>query len=138
MEDGLLDTNVFIHAYANDRHTAECRRFLLALERGDVKAYMDPLVLHELSYALPRFVKQMTRAQVGEYLLMVLGWDSVGGEKEIMVDAVHRWQQSPSLAFVDAYLAAIAARRKCAVYTKNLAELRGQGVHVPEPLPLSS
>jgi predicted nucleic acid-binding protein len=135
MAEGLLDTNVFIHAHAHDSGSDECRRFLAALEQGHLRARLEPLVLHELSYALPHFVKQMTRTQVAEYLLMVLGWDGVQGDKDIMVDAVDRWGKSAGLSFVDAYLAALATQQGRPVYTKNVRELTGQGVSVPQPLP---
>ena len=133
--DGLLDTNVFIHAHARDALTAECRAFLAALERGHVGAVMDALVLHELSYALPHYVKQMTRASVAEYLLMVLSWPGVRGDKDILVETVMRWQAAPTLAFVDAYLATVAHQRGCPVFGKNVKDLAGQGVSVPTPLP---
>lgn len=132
MSDGLLDTNVFIHAHTTDSASEECRRFLASLERGRVRAQLEPLILHELSYALPHYVKQMTRQQIGEYLLMVLSWDGVEGD---MVDAVQRWQETSGLSFADAYLAALAAERSCSVYSKNVRELEAQGVTVPQPLP---
>lgn len=135
MTPGLLDTNIFIHAHASDALTADCRAFLGALERGSVSAVLEPLVLHELSYALPHYVKQMTREQVGEYLLMVLSWDGVLGDKDVMVETTLRWRSTPGLAFVDAYLATLAHQRRCPVYSKNIRELVAQGVHVPEPLP---
>ena len=136
MRDGLLDTNVFIHAHTTDSISEECRRFLAALERGRVQAHLEPLILHELSYALPHYVKQMTRQQVAEYLLMVLSWDGVQGDKAVMVDAVQRWQGTPGLSFVDAYLASLAAERSCPVYSKNVRELKAQGVTVPDSLPV--
>ena len=135
MPDGLLDTNVFIHAHARDSQTEECRRFLLALERGDLRAHLEPLILHELSYALPHYLKQVTREQIAEYLLMVLSWEGVQGNKDLMVDAVQRWRDAPRLSFADAHLAVLASRRQSPVFTKNVRELRGQGVSVPEPLP---
>jgi predicted nucleic acid-binding protein len=135
MSEGLLDTNVFVHAYANDSQTAECRGFLLALRDGRVRARLEPLVLHELSYSLPRYVKQMTRGQLANYFLAILEWDSIEGEKALMVDAVERWRDNPGLGFVDAYLAAIATTRRCPVFTKNVRDLVGQGAVVPEPLP---
>jgi hypothetical protein len=52
-----------------------------------------------------------------------------------MIDAVQRWRDTPGLAFVDAYLASRAAAESRPVYTKNVRELRGQGVDVPDPLP---
>lgn len=135
MTPGLLDTNVFIHAHASDRWTAECREFLNAVERGSVSVTIEPLVLHELSYALPHYVKQMTRDQVGEYLLMVLNWDGVQADKDLLVETVMRWRATPGLAFVDAYLASLAHQRNCPVYSKNVKELTAQGVDVPTHLP---
>lgn len=135
MTDGLLDTNVFIHAHASDGHTAECRRFLHAVEQGEVRAHLEPLILHELSYALPHYVKQMTRDEVAEYLLMVLTWKGIRGDMDALVDAVQRWRGTLGLSLADAYLAALAAARACVVYTKNVRELEAQGVTVPQPLP---
>jgi predicted nucleic acid-binding protein len=79
-EPGLLDTNVFIHAHTADAHAEECQRCLAALEIGKLRARLEPVILHELSYVLPRYLKQMTRQQVAEYLLMVLDWPGVEGE----------------------------------------------------------
>jgi hypothetical protein len=87
---------------------------------------------------LPRYVKQMNRQQVAAYLAMVLSWDGVQGDKGIMADAVQRWHDTPNLSFADAYLAALATERKCPVYSKNVRDLRGQGVAVPDRLPTGS
>jgi predicted nucleic acid-binding protein len=133
--DGLLDASIFIHAAAQDEHSDECRRFLIALEEDRASAWLEPLVLHELSYALPHYMKQLTRERLAAYLLSVLGWPGVRGEKDVMVDAVERWQQTPGLGFVDAFLAARAAERRSPVYTKNLRHFRSQGVSTPERLP---
>ena len=135
MAGGLPDTNVFIHAHTNDAFATECRGCLRALARGQVQAHLEPIILHELSYALPRYVKQMKREDVAAYLLMVLSWTGVQGEKDAMAEAVERWWQTPSVAFVDAYLATLAVRRGCPVYTKNVRDLQGQGIEVPQPLP---
>lgn len=132
---GLLDTNVFVHAYTHDAASEECRRFLASLERGEVEARLEPLVLHELSYVLPRYLEQMTRTDLADYLLMVLGWRGVRGEKDLMVDTVQRWRATPRLAFVDAYLATIAARDGRPVFTKNVREMADQGISVPQRLP---
>jgi predicted nucleic acid-binding protein len=133
--EGVLDTNVFLHAHAHDSAAQECQDFLAALEDGRVRAHLEPIVLHELTYVLPRFLKSMTRQQVAQYLLVVLTWDGVQGEKDLMASAVQRWRDTPGLSFVDAYLAALAIQRGCAVYTKNVRDLRGQGVEVPDTLP---
>jgi predicted nucleic acid-binding protein len=117
MSEGLLDTNVFVHAYTNDAHADECVRFLAGLESGRLRARLDPLVLHE------------------QYILMVLDWEGVEGEKAVMADAVERWRDTPGLGFVDAYLAAAATARQSPVFTKNIRDLADQGATVPDPLP---
>lgn len=131
----LLDTNVFIHAPTNDRWSEECAWFLDALRRGAAQAWLEPVVLHELTYVLPGYPKQLTRVDVANYLATLLTWPGVQGDKILLSDALSRWAGTPGLAFVDAYLASLAARRGCAIYTKNVRELAGQGVPVPETLP---
>jgi predicted nucleic acid-binding protein len=134
-EAGLVDTNTFVHAHAHDAYSEECRAFLAALEAGATQAQLEPIVLHELFCALPHYIKQMDRRQVAEYLLMVLTWPGIRGAKDVMVDAVERRRGSERLAFVDSYLAALAAQRQCPVYTKNIREFVGQGILVPPTLP---
>ena len=138
MREGLLDTNVFLHAQSTDEHSEECRRFLGALELGHRHARLEPLVLHELFYALRHYVKQMTREEIAEYLLMVLGWKGVRAETDLLVDTVERWRHTPRLAFVDAYLAARALRTQSPVFSKNVKELSAQGVDFPQPLPYAT
>ena len=135
MAEGYLDTNLFIHAHTHDPLSEECSRFLAALEEGRIEAVLEPVILHELSYALPRYLKQLTREDVAEYLLTVLSWDGVRGDKDVMADAVQRWRSTPGLGFADAYLAARAAIGGSPVYTKNVSDFTAQGVSVPEPLP---
>ena len=126
--EGLLDTNVVIHAFTSDEHAEECRAFLRALENDTVRARLEPLVLHELSYALPHYLKQLRRDrdELGRVLLMVLSWSGVIGDKAEMTDAVERWVATPGLSFTDAWLAALATRDEVAVYTKNVRELSGE------------
>ena len=135
MAEGFVDTNVFVHAQTYDQHAEECLRLLEGLRAGTVQAQIEPLVLHELSYALPHYRKEMGRAEIGEYLLAVLAWEGLTGDKGLLINAVERWRNTPGLAFVDAYLAARAARTESPVFTKNVAELRAQGITVPNPLP---
>ena len=135
---GVVDTNVFVHAHANDPLTAECQAFLSALAAGAVQAHLDPLVVHEMTYVLPRLVREITRADIAAYLLVVLDWPGIQGPLAVLRDAVRRWGRTPGLGFVDAYLAALAALRSSPVYTKNVRDLVGQGVPVPDPLPGSS
>lgn len=135
MPDGLVDTSVFLHAQTHDVHAEECVRFLEAVRQGRVHVRLEPLVLHELSYALPRYRRQMTRAQVAHYLLTIVGWQGFVCDTTVLTGAVERWRDTPGLAFVDAYLSAIAARDGCPVYTKYVGELERQGVLAPNPLP---
>jgi predicted nucleic acid-binding protein len=135
MNEGYLDTNVFIHAISNDEHTQEFQGFLAELEKGSILARMDPLVLHEITYTLPRFAKQLSRQDVATYLLSVLDWPGVLSDKPILADALDRWRRTLRLGFTDAYLAAIAVRDGMPVFTKNVRDLRGQGAEVPDRLP---
>lgn len=135
MSEGLLDTNVFIHAHTCDAHSASCRALLAGLEVGRVRARIEPLILHELSYALPHYLKQMGRAEVAEYLLMILGWEGVRAEIDLLVDTVERWRDTGGLSFADAYLAALAVCQRVPVFTVNVRELRRQGATVPSSLP---
>jgi predicted nucleic acid-binding protein len=134
VSDGILDTNVFLHAHATDNHSAECRRLLTAVANGQTTAIVDPLVAHELSYALPRLRKQMTRADVAGYLLQVLSWSGVRGDVDLLSDAVRIWRDSPGVAFVDTYLMARGLRENRPIFTKNLRDFANRGVTVPDPL----
>jgi predicted nucleic acid-binding protein len=80
----------------------------------------------------------MTRRDIADYLLSVLSWPGVKCDTELLAQSVVRWEKTPGLGFVDAYLAAIARRDGCPVYTKNVRELASQGVMVPNPLPSES
>lgn len=133
--DGFVDTNIFLHAQTTDERSEECRKFLRALQRGTKKARLEPLVLHELSYALRHYVKQMQREDVARYLLSVLSWPGITGDKDLLIDTVQRWLQSPGVSFVDAYLGATAQRDSCPVYTLNVRDFERQGMAVPQPLP---
>jgi hypothetical protein len=77
----------------------------------------------------------MTRADLAHYLLTVLSWPGVVGDKDLLVGTVQRWQQTNGLAFADAYLIECALGRGVPVYSKNVRELAGRGVDVPNPLP---
>jgi predicted nucleic acid-binding protein len=124
-----------VHAQTPNPFREECRRFLRALRDGRVEADVELAVLHELTYVLPRYLKQMTRSDIADYLLMLIGWPGVQCDKQLFGDTIRRWRDTPRLGFVDAHLAALAARRACAVYTKNIREFVAQGVEVPDPLP---
>jgi predicted nucleic acid-binding protein len=93
MPEGLLDTNVFIHAQTSDALAEECRRFLLTLMEGTQSARLEPVVVHELSYTWLRVFRQATRQQVADYILTVLGWPGVtASEENLLASAVRRWR----------------------------------------------
>lgn len=69
------------------KYTEECRHCLALVEQGRIRAHLEPLILHELSYALPRHRKQITPTQGAEILLMILSWHGVRGENCLMIDA---------------------------------------------------
>jgi predicted nucleic acid-binding protein len=132
---GVVDTNVFIHAQTHDALADECLDFLEAIEEARLQARLDPMVLHELSYALPHYRRGMSRVEVAEYLLVILAWEGIVADKSTLIQSVERWRDTDGLGFVDAYLAVVASTEGAPVYSKNVRELRGQGVVVPDRLP---
>ena len=71
---GWLDTNLFVHAlFPRDPHHARCRAIVRALEEGRAEGWLDPLVVHELSYVLSRLGQRFpTRTAIEEYLRGIL------------------------------------------------------------------
>jgi predicted nucleic acid-binding protein len=135
MNDGYLDTNVVLHALVNDHHGEECRAFLSKLEAGEVRAVLEPYVIHELTYAIPRLLKQLSKAEVAKIVLTMMEWPGViVNSPSVVVDGVERWASTPGLSFVDAMLAASAIDRHVPIYTKNKKELRRQRAVVPDSL----
>jgi predicted nucleic acid-binding protein len=134
MNDGLLDTNIIIHARSGDEHSLECREFLRQLHGGRIQVQVDSLIVHELTYALPRYVKQLGRKDVAAYLISIIEWPGVIANKALLVEALTRWGNTPGLGFVDAYLATRARIEDRPVYTKNVRELASCGAVVPDPL----
>jgi predicted nucleic acid-binding protein len=134
MPDGLLDTNILVHALTRDKQSEECRHLLRAVRTGQVPAVLDPLVVHEATYSLQRVVR-LSRTDAADYLLDILSWPGIVADRAVLIDALGRWRASTALGFVDAFLAARATRDGVPVYTKNVRELTGQGATVPDPLP---
>jgi predicted nucleic acid-binding protein len=135
MNDGLIDTNVFVHAYMSDTHTDDCKRFLAALSRGDARAHLEGIVVHELTYVFPRVIKQFNRESVADLLLNVLEWPGIHcDDKALFAETLTRWKLTPGLSFADALLAARAIAQGIPVFTKNIRELVRQGAMVPDPL----
>jgi predicted nucleic acid-binding protein len=135
VNEGLLDTNVLLHAHTSDQRADECRRFLSAVARGGETVVIDPLVAHEITYALPRLRKQMARVDVANYVLQVLTWTGVRGDKDLLAQAVRIWRDRPGVGFVDAFLLARALWENRPISSKNRRDLANQGADVPDPLP---
>lgn len=131
---GLLDTNVLIHAFASDKEGADCRAFLEQVRAGDRSVLLTAVVVHEFTYAIGRYRKQMSRQDIADYLIGLISIPSVQLEDEVMFEAVRTWARAPSLGFVDAYLAVRAQREGLPVYTKNVKHFAGFDVEIPNPL----
>ncbi len=134
MPEPLLDSNVFVHALTHDAHAARCRNLLFALQAGTARATLDPVIVHELTYVLPRYLKQMTRRDVAQYLTSVLAWEGVIADKDVLAEALRLWS-TQMVGFVDAYLGARAVAEDRTVYSRNIADLQRCGAVVPETWP---
>ncbi len=123
-----------MHALSNDSHSAECSALLEALRQNAVTAVFDILVLHELTYAIPRYRKGSTRSGLASFLTGVIEMPGVVCDKALFIDSLKRWSETPGLGFVDAYLASRAVSEDAPILTKNIRELRSQGATVADPL----
>jgi predicted nucleic acid-binding protein len=133
---GFLDSNIVIHAFARDTRSEECRQLLTAIREGAVAAILDPLVVHEITYSLPRYMKQISRTEVADHLQSLLLARGVLGDKPVISEALNLWRDNPGAGFVDCYLAVRASERSLPVFTMNVRHLRQLGADAPEPLPI--
>ncbi len=135
MSDGVVDTNVFMHALTRDQHSGECRAFLECLRQGALHVRLEPYVVHELTYALPRLEKQWTKERVAELLLMILDLPGIDCDRPLMKTAISRWLTRPGVSFVDALLWAQALGDGSSIFTINDKDFQGADVPVPRPMP---
>ncbi len=112
-----------------DPHAEQCQRLLRALAEGRSQAVLDAMVVHELTYVLPRFIKTMTRSDVAQYLISIISWNGVIADKDVLTEAAQLWA-AHSVGFIDAYLVARSRREDRPVYTRNVADLRTCGAAV--------
>jgi predicted nucleic acid-binding protein len=136
MTDGVLDTNVLLHGLTRDEHSEECSAFLECLSRGELRVRLDPCVIHEFTYALPRIEKGWSKERIVETLLLILDWPGIECDRPLLKATLSRWLSKPGVSFVDALLWAEASRSGASVYRINKREFVGAGVDVPSPLPL--
>jgi predicted nucleic acid-binding protein len=120
MTEGYVDINVFLHAQANDAHTSVCRAVLRAAAAGDITLHLDPLVLHELTYVLPGYVKTMTRADVALYCRSVVQWPGVHlEERPFWMNVLEAWEMNPQLSWTDAVLIRRAQATTLPVWSRH-------------------
>lgn len=135
MAEGLLDTNVIVHALGNDDRTEECVRFLQRVRSGAISVVLHPLVVHEVTYVLQRLDRSWDRRAISRHLRHVLSWPGVAGETAILDRAILRWGAAPGVSFVDAHLGEMALIEDRPVYTINVRDFATFGVEAPSPLP---
>jgi predicted nucleic acid-binding protein len=123
-----------IHALTRDEPGEDCRAFLRRVQSGDQEVVLTAMVAHEFTYAVSRYAKQMSREDIGEYLVSFMTLPAVVLDDDFLFDAVRVWANTPSLGFVDAYLGVRAERDHVPVFTKNIRHLQRFAVEIPDPL----
>jgi predicted nucleic acid-binding protein len=124
---GWLDTNLFVAVlFPRDRNYPRCAALFAELERGEAEGWIDPTVVHELTYVLMRTGRFPGREAIHDYVRSVLLLTGVRAhEKEALLDAIARWQIH-GVGFVDAWLA-VRARRDhlpvCSVNTRDFTDM---------------
>lgn len=128
MRYGWLDATVFIHAlFENDPHMPRCRRILRGLEEAGAEGWLDPVTIHELTYALPRALPRQfgAREDVVRYLLRFLAVDTIkGDDKEGLIRALRLWGDH-GIRFGDARLIVQAERTGTPVCSVNERDFSG-------------
>lgn len=119
---GWLDATVFVHAlFVNDPHRPRCIEVLESLESGEGEGWIDAIVVHELTYVLPRALpkKFSNRAAVAEYLLSFLALRNLhANNKDALIATLQRWSVS-QVAFADARLLTLGEAHSLPICTVN-------------------
>jgi predicted nucleic acid-binding protein len=123
---GWLDTNVFVHSlYPGDPHCDRCRQILRKIRDGIAEAWIDPLVIHELTYVFLRRRLVASREDIYDYLFNQLTWDGLHAvDKPGLLETLARWSRQ-NVSFVDAWLAVQAQRRGLPVCSVNERDFSG-------------
>lgn len=123
---GWLDANLFIHPlFSHDPHGPQCRRILGEIVSGEAEGWLDPVTIHELTYAL-RVQKEKfkTNQDVVDYLLRFLPHDGFRLEdKDSVVLGLSLWVQGGT--FGDARLRALASRTDLPICSVNGKDFPG-------------
>lgn len=125
---GYLDTNLFVHAlFPNDAHASRCQALLSALDEGRAEGWLDPLVIHELTYVLLNLRRFPDRTAVEAYLRDLLRAPGVRApQRALLLAALARWA-SRGGGFVDAWLATLAlaeGQPVCSVNARDFPDVR--------------
>lgn len=131
--DGLLDTNVLIHALMSDSHTDECEAFLSMIESGQRSARLETYIVHEMTYALSRQLN-LSKHEIVAILLRIIQWPGIECDRQLLSGSLVRWRDRPALSFIDALLATQASLSQTRVFTKNIKDFADAGIEVPQPL----
>lgn len=124
---GWLDANIFVHVlFRQDSQRARCRDIVAALRDGRGTGWLDPVVLHELTYVVGRLRQFPDRAAVFEYLNSILALDAVkADDKDALCETLSVWPATDGLGFADARLTVLARRRGMSVCSANGRDFRG-------------
>ena len=112
--------------------SSACRRFLKDVAAGNVMVTIEPIVVHELTYAISRVRKDLDRKAVADTILVLLSGAGVDEPTGLIAGAVEAWRDTPQLSFVDAYLGAKSLAEDRPVYTVNRKDFLRQGVDAPD------
>lgn len=119
---GWLDATIFVHAlFVNDPHRPRCIQILKALETGEGEAWIDDIVVHELTHVLPRALpkKFQDRRAVADFLLSILALSALyAADKDLLIASVQRWSTT-GVGFADARLITLAERDDLPICTVN-------------------
>jgi len=120
---GWLDTNLFVHLlFPGDPHFGRCSAIVRALEDGRADGWIDPVVIHEMTYVLQRTQLFPTREAVHEYIRNVLLIESVHAyDKDGLLETLASWAESGT-SFTDVWLAVLARRRELPVCSVNVKD----------------
>lgn len=123
---GWLDTNIFVHAsYRRDPLFARCRAIMESLQSGEAVGWIDPLVIHELTYVLQRQAQFPTKRDAYQFIRDIVVSDGVHVvEQGDAMAALARWA-TQGVSFVDAWLYVTAQRKRMPVCSANRRDFVG-------------
>ena len=129
---GLFDTSAFLHSLYDNPWRASAEALLRDIAAGGTHVEIDPLVVHELTYAYVRHRPGATRSEVVVVIDELLSWRGVMEPKDVIRMALARWESDLALSFVDAYLGVRSELENLPVYTVNRKDFLRQGVDAPD------